>query len=305
VKTERPWWRLYAIVGGGVAAVALLIVMGLSQHRTRKVRFGSVMSVPLPPGDEPAIGAVLGGRYILGKPSGQEDAADLFEARDLEDRPRVLRRLRRTDTGILQRAKAASALSHPSILAVEAVFDHSGHVYLAAEPVAGEALRQAAGRLTDRRYAADAALRVVQAVCSALDYAQTQGVRHGHLTPAHVLVDRAKVLVKGFGLLPEASESDYLPPEQDPGNAPVEADVFCLGVCVYELLTGARPFTGPEAGQSKREGRYTPASKIVPTLGDGVDALLARALDPEPSRRFHAAGEFFAAYRNLVIPGVH
>jgi tetratricopeptide (TPR) repeat protein len=299
-----PWKN----AAGGAAAVVLLgllIVKGLGRHRARRVRFGSVMSVPMPSVEEPSIGSVLGGRYILGKATGQEDAVDIFEARDLEDRPRVLRRLRRRDPGLLQKAKTAGGLKHASILPLEAVFEQAGHVYLASEPAAGEPMRRALDRLPDHRYSPSSALAVLQGICEALDFAHGKGVFHGHLTPSHVLVEKAKVQVKGFALPPETAENDYLPPEHGTGEPNAEGDVFALGACLYEMLTGGRPFKGPEAGQNKREGKFPSATGVVKSLPDGIDDLLGRALSADPARRFHAAGELFAALRALVIPGVH
>ncbi|MBI3552931.1 MAG: protein kinase [Elusimicrobia bacterium] len=299
-----PWLRI-AASAVVVVVLGVLVAKGLGKHRARRVRFGSVMSVPLPPGDEPRMGAVVGGRYIVGKLLGKEGSAQIYDARDLDDQPCRILRLARREGVSVKGVGAAMTLKHPGILAPAAVFEYLDHVCLAGPVFRGEPLRQSIDRLVEHRLPPEAALRIVQAVCDALDFAHQRGIFHGHLTSSHILVDKASIQVMGFLLPPEPSESDYIAPERDSGGSSVEADIFSAGVCLYEMLTGQRPFKGPEAGQDKREGRFAAASSVAKLLPEGVDDLLGRALQSDPARRFHAAGELFGAFRNLVIPGVH
>ncbi len=298
-------WKEFALGAVVIVLLLVLFVRALRRHETLKVRFGSVMKVPLPSGNEPRLGSVVGGRYIVGKVLGREGAAELIEARDLEDRPRTLKRMARRDAAFLEGAKRAAALRHPAISELEAVFEQEGLLYLAYVCGPGESLRRTLERMAERRLAPESALRIAKAVCDALDYAHGRGVFHGHLTPAHITVERSGAKVKGFAMPAENSESDYLAPEQETGPATVESDVFCAGVCLYEMLTGEKPFKGPQAPQAKREGSFPAASTLVKSLPPGIDDLLGRALQPDPGRRFHAAGELFGALRTLVVPGVH
>lgn len=299
-------WKLLAVL----AAVVLFIAGGMARKipwrvrgSARQVRFATVLNAPLETAGEPREGAVVGGRYILGRPLGRDGLADVFDGRDLEDRQRTIERVpRRAEQ--LARAKAAQALQHAAIVPLEACFEQGGWLYLIYEPAAGETLRRALDRKTERRLAPAAALRILQGAADALDHAHGRGVAHGHLTPSQILVETSGARLKGFGLPAEPADAVYLAPEQEAGPSAPAADVFALGVCLFEMLTGRRPFAAPGDAQAKRERRYSAASSLVKDLPAGIDELFARALEPDPERRFRAAGELFGAFRALAVPGV-
>lgn len=305
VVVARPDKRPPPLLVLGAAAVLLLLggilfAFFSKTGRSRHVRFGSVINVAIP-ADEPRVGAVVGGRYILGRLLEKDGSVEVYEARDLEDQARTVKRLVADDV-VLKRAQAAAALKHPAVCALEAAFREGRHVYLAYEPIAGDTLRRLLDRLPQRRLTSEQTLRLVRAVCDALGQAHACGVFHGHLGPWSVLVDKAQVKVRDFGLSPAPGEVDYLAPEESLSAA---SDLFAWGACLYEALTGEKPFKGPDAAQAKREGRLPPATSFVKGLPEGLDAFFARAMSPEPSRRFPAAAEFFGAYRAVVLPPVH
>jgi serine/threonine-protein kinase len=142
----------------------------------------------------------------------------------------------------------------------------------------------------------------------ALDHAHSAGVVHQDLKPANVMVsgDRAKVM--DFGIARRVAETmstlsrievagtpAYMAPEQERGGCVgPAADVFALGACAYELLTGRTPF--PNGGMMmKAEKLYRPASEVSPSVPKAADAAIARALEPEPGARWPSASSFVDA----------
>lgn len=299
---------------GGVliwaGAVAAALIAGLlygystvwSGRKAKLVRFGSIMEKP-PKTDEPRVGAVVGGRFILGRLIESAPERAVYEGRDLEDQPRTLIRHGKRQ-GLLEKARAMAGLKAPCLAAVDGIFEEADHVWLAYEPIGGDSLRRLLDRLPQRRYSAEQSLRPIKAVCEALELAHDRELLCGPFNPSSIVMDKGQVKIHDFGLCSEASAWDYLSPEEDRGKACRESDLFSAGVCLYEMLTGALPFKGPQAAQDRREGRFPPASSLVQGLPDGIDAFFARALSPDPARRFHAASELLGAFRSLVVPVV-
>ncbi|MEK9144418.1 MAG: hypothetical protein AAB339_02270 [Elusimicrobiota bacterium] len=83
------------------------------------------------------------------------------------------------------------------------------------------------------------------------------------------------------------------------------SDGFALGVCLYEMATGALPFAGGGAAMllAKMNKTYAPPSERVPSLPRGFDEALAAALEPDPTRRIRGAGEFLQRLESIVHQG--
>jgi serine/threonine-protein kinase len=138
-------------------------------------------------------------------------------------------------------------------------------------------------------------------------------VIHRDLKLANIMVDAGgRAMVVDFGLASELRESltrvshqtmsgtpAYMAPEQYVGVVKRESDIYAMGICLYELLTGALPFQGDDPLKQKKGKEYREVSAILPWLPEGVDALLSRALEPEPSQRIADALDFLAALKKL------
>src|SRR5262249_42304766 len=191
-------------------------------------------------------------------------------------------------------ARSLARFSHPNIVTVYDFAAADGLYSITMEFVAGQTLRQLlqAGPLTEA-----AALRIVAQVCDALQYAHDQGVVHRDIKPENILLDaRGQVkiadvgLAKLVGLAPAACLSltgshdvmgtvYYMAPEQLLRDHPVDqrADLYSLGVVFYEMLTGSLPV-----------GRFAPPSQRA-QVDARLDAIVLRALDPEPEGRYQDA----------------
>jgi serine/threonine-protein kinase len=221
-------------------------------------------------------------------------------------------------------ALALSRLNHPNIEIVHD-FGHEGDVdYLVLEFVPGEtiAARISRGRVPERE-----AAELGAQMAEALEEAHTSGVMHRDFKPGNVIVTpkgRAKVL--DFGLAKLAQPPDdatqalaltqagttagtlaYMAPEQLLGEATdSRADLYALGVVLYEMMTGMRPFRAPLATALTNEilhARVPPPRSVEPTLSSRAEAIVMRAIEREPARRYQTAGEMIGELRRLAAPG--
>jgi predicted Ser/Thr protein kinase len=202
-------------------------------------------------------------------------------------------------------AEAAKALAHPGIVSVLDVGCRGGLHYHTMELIEGEALDQVVRRR--ERLAVERVLDLVGQVALAVDHAHERGVVHRDLKPANILLDAdGAPKVTDFGLAkrldrPRVHRSDaivgtphYMAPEQAKGDQAVDgrADVFSLGVILYELLTLELPFPGTsplEVANRIIDEEPTPPRKLDPRLTPDVEAVVLRALEKDPARRYPSA----------------
>ncbi len=192
-------------------------------------------------------------------------------------------------------ARALAKLSHPNIVAVHEFGQIDGQHFFIMEFVDGANLRQLerAGRLSPRE-----ALQIIPQICDALQYAHDEGVVHRDIKPENVLVDRkGRVKIADFGLakiLGQDTEAlrltregqvmgtpHYMAPEQveRPLTVDHRADIYALGVVLYEMLTGDLPL-----------GNFSPPSRKV-QVDVRFDEVVLRALENNPDRRYQQASE--------------
>ncbi len=199
-------------------------------------------------------------------------------------------------------AQALAALNHPSIVTIHDFGQAGGFYFLLMEFVDGVNLRQAmkAGRFTPEQ-----ALAVVPPVCEALQYAHEHGIVHRDIKPENLLLDKdGRVKIADFGIakMLNAESADtglaesqpagtprYMAPEQkQEGGADHRADIYSLGVVLYELLTGELP-----------ADRLQPPSRKV-RVDVRLDEIVLRALETRPELRYQTAAELRTQVETVI-----
>jgi len=276
--------------------------------------------------------ALLAGRYRAVRQLGEGAMGQVFEAVDTLVGDRVaVKRLRRewiSDPEAVERCRreilAARQIAHPNVcrvfdLAVEDHPDGGREMLLVMELVVGETL---ADRLARGPLSPEEALPIACQLAAGLEAAHAAGVVHRDLKPANVLLeprpDGERVVLTDFGLarclastvktLTTAGDlvgsPAYLAPEQVHGQPPgPAADVFSLGVLLYESLTGALPFDGETAAEAALARLHTPApppSHRTPGLGPRWDRTILRCLARDPAERFRDGADVLDALNGLA-----
>jgi serine/threonine-protein kinase len=211
----------------------------------------------------------------------------------------------------LEEARLAARLEHPHIVQIHDFGRDGDTYYLALQLVVGQDLQSIFRRSAETKVTvapADAAMLLLQA-CEGLHHAHELGIVHRDVTPANLLVSYEGMLkVADFGIAKaEASLANtqprgirgklaYLSPEQARGE-PVDrrTDVYSLGLCLWELITGRRLHDGERDDlqllDDVRAGRITPPSSVRP-IDPGIEEILMRALEHDRDRRWPTARAF-------------
>jgi hypothetical protein len=267
---------------------------------------------------------LIGGRYELADRLGGGGMADVFRAHDRTlDRDVAVKLMRAafaTDPEFVERfhreAEALGAIDHPNIVRVMDYGAGADGPFIVMELVGGGTLwdlMRARGRL-DQYLAA----QIAAAIADGLEAAHVRGVLHRDLKPDNVLLDgegRPKIADFGIARLAAATAitrtgellgtPQYLAPEQMSGDIVDErADVYALGVILYEMLTGARPTGGRTPSEIvARRLRIDPRppSRLVP-IAPALSALVMRALARDPGRRPRRAADLRAALLQITPP---
>jgi tRNA A-37 threonylcarbamoyl transferase component Bud32 len=203
-------------------------------------------------------------------------------------------------------ARALASLNHPNIVMIHDFGEADGQSYFVMEYVDGSNLRQ---RLRAGVPGLQEILNIVDQICDALQYAHDEGIVHRDIKPENILLDKKlRVKIADFGiakLLARPTKDHtltgpwqvmgtlhYMAPEQMDNPLAVDhrADIYSLGVILYEMLTGDLPL-----------GRFALPSQKLP-LDARLDEVLLRALAREPDRRYQQVREFQAALHSIVHP---
>ena len=261
---------------------------------------------------------------------------DVYLAEDTKLNRRVALKFLRPDVAeardgrarVLREARAAAALNHPNIVHLYSVEEADDLVFITMELVEGRSLRQILSNGTGLPLATTISFATQMA--DGLACAHAAGIVHRDLKPGNVMVtdgERIKILDFGVAKIVEpisTSDSEgpttsggessggravgtagYMSPEQALGR-PVDAraDLFALGVVLFEMATGRAPFQGDTAAAvfDQLLNRLQPSLLTLnPTLPRSLDAIIDKALEKDPDRRYRSAGELLRDLRAVDV----
>jgi serine/threonine protein kinase len=213
-------------------------------------------------------------------------------------------------------ARSAARLQHPNIVSVYDS-DRDGDVaFLIMEYIQGDDLKHHLDRGV--RYTLEQSLKIIRDLLSALDYAHKQGIVHRDIKPANLLIEpggRVKLTDFGVARIQDSGEATrtqgsmvgtlkYMAPEQVQGQKiDSRADLFSVGVVLYQLLTDKRPFDGDNDFSIIHQiiGHHPPPpSSVNARLPGALDAVVARALAKTREERFATARDFAVALQAAI-----
>lgn len=215
-------------------------------------------------------------------------------------------------------AESTGRLSHPNIITVYDAGEQDGLAYIAMEYLEGVLLHCYCQKST--LVPAKQALQIVATVAEALDYAHTQGVIHRDVKPPNIMILKQRLVkVMDFGIAKMATAAitqsslivgtpRYMSPEQATGkDVDGRSDVFSLGIVLFELLTGERPFDAenmPALIMRIAKAPHAPLMKYRRDLPTRVQSILDRALQKEIQNRYRYAGDMAQDLREVyqVMP---
>ncbi|TMD87114.1 MAG: Stk1 family PASTA domain-containing Ser/Thr kinase [Chloroflexi bacterium] len=271
---------------------------------------------------------VLGELYKLQEPIGRGGMATIYRGQDLRmDRVvaiKVLREVYSTDPKFVTRfqreAKAASALQHPNIVQVYDYGQTDGNYFIVMELVEGTDLRR---YLRSRGVlAVDRAIIIAHDVALGLGAAHRRGIVHRDVKPQNVLVGRdGSIKLTDFGIASVYKDINaerltttgmtlgtvqYYAPEQAQGEiVSPAADVYALGIVMYEMLTGRTPFDGdtPVAVAMQHiQDLPTPPSHFNPNIPPALEEIILRCLEKAPEMRYSDGSALARALELLGDP---
>lgn len=332
-RTGKRFARLAVLsaMGGILIALAILHVVSASWREKVNMTIRRVLApsdaaseeVVEAPNPSSSPGAAFWLQYELIKEIGLGGMGVVYEAMDRSLERRVAVKKMRDEIRIdpherrrfVNEAKLVAQLRHPNIVDIYAIVEEGQEVYLVFEYVSGSTLHDRIK--SEGTLSLEAARGVLYAASEAVEHAHTAQIVHRDLKPSNIMItDDGRIKVMDFGVARQAKDAitkmsmtntvvgtpPYMAPEQEQGTVRRESDVYALGVCLYEMLTGHLPFTGGGAAMllNKINGKHIPPSQRNSTLPPGLDEVMAKALAPDPEKRYHTPSELVAALDAVI-----
>ena len=255
-------------------------------------------------------GTLLGGRYRIIALLGRGGMGEVYRATDLTLGQSVALKFlpeeAARDQRLLERfhgeVRVARQVSHPNVCRVYDIGEVEGTPFISMEYVDGEDLSSLLTRIG--RLPADKALETARRICAGLAAAHDRGIIHRDLKPQNIMMNkRGEVIIMDFGLAALASQLGptdvrsgtpaYMAPEQLKGaEVTARSDIYSLGLVLYELFTGKRPFDANNLRQLlelQEAAHLTSMTSIAADVDPAVEKAIRRCLDPDPSKRPQSA----------------
>jgi serine/threonine-protein kinase len=324
LRETRYWQLLIFFWFVGLSAVSIILILDLP----RAIKSGKHLSAELPPqpgdagesgSEQPAAEIVstkvitraekkvrfVGPkqRYRIDKALASGGAGIVYQAEDtvLGRQVALKELLQELADDALQaerfksEARALAVSNHPNILPVFDLLEEDGHLWLVMELLTG-------GTLADRIKAGDAldtqrCIEITRGIASGLGFAHEQGFVHRDVKPANILFAE-----DGHGLI--LGSPGYMSPEQAAGESvDARSDIYSLGIVLFQMLTSELPFSGDvSAVMAQHITRPAPLpSEVDASIGEGLDALVAKMLAKKPEDRYQSAAELIAALDALAL----
>jgi predicted Ser/Thr protein kinase len=213
-------------------------------------------------------------------------------------------------------ARAAGVLNHPNIVTIYDAGEQDGIFYIAMEFIEGTTLHEL---LAEKRVlATDEVLQLTRQICRGLDYAHSNSIVHRDIKPANIMITgNGTVKIMDFGIAKSGGQvtntgqvlgtPNYMAPEQVKGRQlDGRSDLFSLGVILYEMLTGEKPFVGQNVTtiiyKIVNENPITPRDLDV-TVHPGLSAIVTKALAKAPDDRYQTGADLVRDLENYKLAG--
>ena len=251
-------------------------------------------------------GTLLGGRYRIIGLLGRGGMGEVYRATDLTLGQSVALKFLPAEAAgnsrLLERfageVRVARQVSHPNVCRVYDLGEIDGAPFISMEYVDGEDLASLLPRIG--RLPADKAIETARKICAGLAAAHDRGIIHRDLKPQNIMMNkRGEVVIMDFGLAAIADQLSgaearngtpaYMAPEQLKGaEVTARSDIFALGLVLYELFTGKRPYDAKTVAlllSQQESAQLTSMTSLAADIDPAVEKAIRRCLDPDPLRR--------------------
>jgi tetratricopeptide (TPR) repeat protein len=226
--------------------------------------------------------------------------------KSISDNPKAIMRFS-------QEARSAAQLNNTNIVTLYDFQQAGGRSFITMEYVEGVTLRKLQSMVD--RLAMPKALKIIYQCCQGLDFAHRKGIIHRDIKPSNIMITKQNVVkIMDFGLAKVAGEETltdagsisgtimYMSPEQiQGGKLGRTTDIYSLGLVLYELIAGKRPFPEGDAGYHHVHTAPPPPAQLRPEIPASLNSLIMKCLEKDPSKRFESAYAMAMALREIPL----